>query len=322
MKTKLRHYWRFLVKRPWKLSSFLVIFFFALFLPGVGEMERLQLVYKKPLVRASQWDNYIAAAYPKKIGQEPFPFVTAGAVEIIDLDSMVSMIDANSRERLWPASITKLMTALVALDYYQPSQVLSVNSLPKIVDKESEMGLMVGDKLSVQSLINGLLIPSGNDAAFVLADNYPGGVEQFVYAMNEKARDLHMDDTHFENPSGLDSPKHFSSARDIARLTAVALKNPIISGAVNTIAVNLRDESGKKKYPVKNVNQLLGYVYGVDGVKTGFTDFAGQCLVSSVSRNGHRVVIVLLRSQDRFGETARIIEWVFRNFEWQTPQVP
>ncbi len=181
------------------------------------------------------------------------------------------------------------------------------------------MGLAVEDKVSVHNLIYGLLVPSGNDSAYTLADNYFGGFENFIYSMNKKAKDLHMVNTHFENPSGLDAPNHYSSAKDISLLTAIALKNKFISDAVATYGITLGDATGKKSYPMKNVNKFLGYLYGADGVKTGFTDLAGECLVASVSRNNHRVVSVVLKSNDRFGDSARLLEWAYRNFEWITP---
>lgn len=314
----LEHFGR---KNPWRVVSLIIVLIFSLFLPGTNFLETLQLQYQPPLVRASEFDDFQPAAYPKRTYDEPMPYVTAEAVEVLDVNSGVPMVEVNPNERLWPASITKLMTALVALDYYSPEQIVTVRRLVP-ASEESEMGLAVGDRLTVQSLIYGLLVPSGNDAAYTLADNYPGGIENFIYSMNERAKILHMESTHFANPSGLDQAEHFTTAKDISLLTMEALKNSLISRAVATSGITLGDASGKRSYTIKNVNQLLGYVYGVDGVKTGFTDFAGQCLVSSVSRDGHRVVVVLLKSQDRFGESSKIISWVFRNFQWIPPQIP
>lgn len=315
---ELEHFGR---KNPWRLASLAMVFMFVLFLPGTGFLETLQFQYQLPLVRASEFDNFQPSAYPKRIYEEPMPYVTAEAVEVLDVGSGVPMVEVNPDERLWSASITKLMTALVALDYYSPDQIITVRRLAP-ASEESEMGLAVGDRLTVQSLIYGLLVPSGNDAAYTLADNYPGGIENFIYSMNEKAKLLHMENTHYTNPSGLDQAEHYTTAKDISYLTVEALKNPLISRAVATSGITLGDATGKKSYTIRNVNQLLGYVYGVDGVKTGFTDFAGQCLVSSVSRDGHRVLVVLLKSQDRFGESAQLVSWIFRNFQWLSPQVP
>lgn len=295
-----------------------VLLFFVLFLPGQNYYETLQLEYKAPLVRANQLDDFVPSKYPKKIYQDDLPIVSAESAVVTDMESGVTLFSKNPNQRLQPASITKLMTALVALDYYKPEQILTVRRLAP-AKGESEMGLSVDDKVSVHNLIYGLLVPSGNDAAYTLADNYYGGFENFIYSMNKKAQDLHMANTHFENPSGLDTPNHYSSARDISLLTAVALKNKFISDAVATYGITLGDATGKKSYPMKNVNKFLGYLYGADGVKTGYTDLAGECLVASVSRNNHRVVSVVLKSDDRFGDSARLLEWAYRNFEWITP---
>ena len=315
---KLKKSSKYLLHHSYRLFSLLVIAAFFLLFPGNSYYETLEVTYRPPLVRASEYADFVPAPYPQKIGSEPAPYTTGESVVITVWESGVPMHELNPTKRLRPASITKLMTALVALDYYSLDQVLTVKRLAPPIpgEKESEMGLAVGDNISVRNLLYGLLIPSGNDAAYTLADNYEGGIENFIYSMNKKAKQLHMENTQFQNPVGIDGPEHYSSARDLSLLAAQSLKNDLIAKIVATSGVSLGDASGKKVYTMRNVNQLLGYVYGVDGVKTGFTDEAGQCLISSVSRNGHRIIIVLLKSQDRFGESAKLIEWVFGNYKW------
>jgi D-alanyl-D-alanine carboxypeptidase len=141
-------------------------------------------------------------------------------------------------------------------------------------------------------------------------------MDAFVEAMNQKAKELGMKNSHFENPSGIDGSNHYSTPRDITFLTSVALKNPTILDIVKTKQTVVADITGKRIYRLKNVNQLLGTVAGVDGVKTGFTTEAGQCLVTSATRNGHKIVIVLMGSADRFGESAKLVDWAFSNFQW------
>lgn len=269
-------------------------------------------------VRISPFDNFQVSKYPQKVGQETAPEISAVSAVVLDLESGTWLYEKNPNEKLRPASITKLMTALVSLDYYKIDQILIVKRLPP-AKSESEMMLKVGDKVSVQNLLYGLLVPSGNDAAYTLADNYPGGIENFIYSMNKKAKDLNMKNTHFQNPSGLDTDNHYSSAKDVALLAAAVLKNPLISKIVATYGITLSDATGQKFYPVKNVNQFLGYLYGADGVKTGFTELAGECLVASVSRDGHRVISVVLKSTDRFSDSAMLLEWVYRSFTWIIP---
>lgn len=300
--------------RPIQLIELAVILVFVLLLPRKSYLEN------KPVeaVRTSEFDKFEISKYPRKTTEEEAPEIFAVSAVVLDLESGVWLYEKNSSEKLRPASITKLMTALVSLDYYKTNQILTVKRLAP-AKGESEMMLKVEDKVSVQNLLYGLLVPSGNDAAYTLADNYPGGIENFIYSMNKKAEELHMENTHFQNPSGLDSDNHYSSSRDIALLTVTALKNSLISKIVATYGITLNDATGKEFYPVKNVNQFLGYLYGADGVKTGFTDLAGECLVASVSRDGHRVISVVLKSADRFSDSAMLLEWAYRNFTWIKP---
>lgn len=297
--------------------TLLAFLLFFLFLPGQNYYETLTLTPKEPLVRASEFDDFVVSQYPRKTGREQAPVITAEAAVVMDLESGVPLFSQNQDSRLYPASITKLMTALTALDYYSLDQTLTVERLV-FGNGEAEMGLKIGDRVSVKNLLYGLLVPSGNDAAYTIADNYPGGIENFIYAMNKKAENLHMESTHFANPSGLDAPNQFSTARDIALMSAAALKSDLISQIVATSGITLADVTGKRVYNLKNVNQFLNYLYGADGVKTGYTDLAGECLVASVSRDGHRLISVVLKSQDRFADSAKLLEWAYRNFSWET----
>jgi D-alanyl-D-alanine carboxypeptidase len=299
----------------YRYFSLLVIVLFALFLPGQNHYSMLQLEFNPPLVRASEFDNFQPSPYPKKIYNETAPYLTAESVMIRDLESSAPIYELNTHIHLRPASITKLMTALVVLDQYNLDTILTVGKLETVKD-EADMGLQLGDKINVKNLIYGLLIPSGNDAAYTLAYNYPGGIENFVSSMNEKAKELHMEDTHFDNPSGLDSPTHYTTSHDLSLLAMEVLKSDFLSNLIKTRYTTVSDITGERIYKLQNVNQLLGLTYGVDGIKTGFTDEAGQCLITSATRDGHRVMVVLLKSQDRFGESAKLVEWVFRNYKW------
>jgi len=292
---------------------------FLLFLPGQNYYETLTLQYKPPLVRATQLDNFVPSSYPKKVYQENPPMASAQSVVVRDLGSAVILYSKNPDEKRPMASITKLMTAIVALNFYSQNNVLTVKRLQAAAQGESEMGLAIGDKVSVKNLIYGLLVPSGNDAAYTFADNYPGGYENFIYSMNKKAENLHMFNTHFANPSGIDEDNHYSTANDLSLLAIEALKNPLISDAVATYGITLGDATGKKSYTMKNVNEFLGALNAADGVKTGNTDLAGQCLIASVSRDGHRLISVVLKSDDRFSDSANLIEWAYRNFKWIDP---
>ncbi len=308
-----------LIAKPFRASLFLVTLMFLFLLPGQNYYQTRILVSRPPLVRASQKANFLPSDYPVKKSEQSVPELSAKSAVAVDATSGVILYAKDPNEKLHPASITKLMTALVALDYYPLDRVLTVKRLVN-GSEESEMGLKVGDRLTVKNLLYGLLIPSGNDAAYTLADNYPGGIENFIYSMNQKARELSLFNTHFENPSGLDQDNHYMSSRDISRLAMVALKQPLIAEIVGTNWASVTDISGKKHYPLQNVNQLLLSYRGTFGIKTGFTDDAGQCLAAAIKRGSQTVITVVLKSDDRFADTKLLAGWVFRNFT-ETPAV-
>jgi len=162
-----------------------------------------------------------------------------------------------------------------------------------------------------------MLLSSGNDAAYALAENYPGGVLGFVSAMNKKAEQLNLTNTHFDNPAGFDSPQHFSSAKDLATITEEALKNPSLVRIFATKETSIVSLDKKYTHQLANLNKLLSQVKGVLGVKTGFTEGAKENLVTCVSRDGHQILTVVLGSNDRFGESTKLIEWTYENFIWQ-----
>ncbi len=254
------------------------------------------------------------AAYPQKYGSEDVPALSAEGVFVIDVDSAVPIYKKNADMELFPASTTKIMTATIALEEYQLDDILEV---PQATFSGSVMKLQPGERISVRNLLNGLLINSGNDAADTLAVNYPGGYFSFVQRMNARAIELGLRNTRFKNPSGLPDPEHKMSALDLAQLTSYALHDSTFKSIVTTKEKVVYGVSGEK-HILKSTNKLLGEVPGLDGVKTGYTEDAGEVLVSTVARDGHRIVAVLLKSNDRFGETRNIVEWVFRNYRWQT----
>lgn len=242
-----------------------------------------------------------------------FPVLSAQGVIATDRDSGVFLYEKNPDQELLPASTTKIMTALVALDYYPKDLVLEI---PEIRVEGQKMGLVRGEKITVENLLYGLLVYSANDAAEALAAGYPGGREFFIEAMNRKAKELHLTKTEFVNPSGLDASGHHSTARDMTLLAEVAMRDPFFSEIVSTKEIIIRSEDGKIVHRLKNINELLGEVEGVRGVKTGWTENARENLVTYVERGDKRILIGLLGSQDRFGETKELIDWIFENYDW------
>lgn len=248
------------------------------------------------------------------LNSDKFPVLSSQGAIAVDLDSAVILYEKNPDTPLLPASTTKILTAIVAMDYYDLQTVLEVNSINVIGQK---MKLVEGERMSVFNLIKGLLIYSANDAAEVLASNYPGGRVEFIKKMNEKAAQLQMNNSHFKNPTGLDQEGHVSTARDMVRLSEVALRNQTFQEIVATKEVIVKSVDEKFSHNLKNINELLGVVPGVMGVKTGWTEEARENLVSYVNRDGKKVLIAILGSQDRFGETRELIDWVYNNFTWK-----
>lgn len=242
------------------------------------------------------------------------PQVFAREVLVKDLATDTILYQKESSIPVPIASTTKIMTSLVASEYFKPNSVLTVGSSANTPG--SRVGLSLGESLSFRSLLYGMLLNSGNDAAFTLAENYPGGVLGFVSAMNKKVLQLNLKNTHFDNPAGFDSPKHYSSAEDLSKITQEALKNPTLARIFATKETNIVSLDKKYTHQLFNLNKLLLSVSGVLGVKTGTTEGAKENLVTLIERDGHRILLVVLGSQDRFGETTKLINWVYSNFQW------
>ncbi len=269
-------------------------------------------------VKAAQIEVKLEASPPATIERTPDyqdpPKTTASAAIIIDAKTTQPLYEKDSNAEHLPASTTKLMTALVALEKCNPDTVLTMG----IVQKDgTKMGLETGDQITVENLLYGLLINSGNDAAYALASGCSNSFNQFVDRMNEKAKELGMTNSHFMNPAGFDSPNHFSTAHDLAYLAKVAVTNPLISKIVTTKSTVVTDISGKKTYYLENVNKLLGVVDGVEGVKTGQTEGSLEILISKTTRHNNSIIVAVLGSHDRFGESKDLIEWAFKNYHWK-----
>lgn len=244
----------------------------------------------------------------------PIPNFTARAVFVKDLATDTVLYQKDSNVSYPIASTTKIMTALVASEYFKQNSVLVVGNSANIPG--SRVGLVYGEDLTFRSLLYGMLLNSGNDAAFALAENYPGGVLGFVSAMNKKVMELNLKNTRFDNPAGFDSPNHYSSAGDLTKITEEALKNATLTRIFATKETNIVSLNKKYTHQLLNLNRLLSDVKGVLGVKTGTTEGAKENLVTLIERDNHKVLLVILGSDDRFGETTKLINWTYSNFQW------
>ena len=314
-KKSFRDFLKFLGQEKLRFINLLVMMVILSLLPVKNFYTELEiLAQEEASFRYIDFELGEIGPYPVNAGGKEAPKLTANSALVVDVDSRVIMLAKNPDFQLLPASTTKLMTALVSLEHYGLTNVLEVKRVHKVGQR---MRLVEGEQMAVKNLLYGLLVQSGNDAAYVLAENYPGGLEAFVSRMNEKARELNLFQTKFTNPAGIDSDGQFISVHDLSILAAEAIKEPIIEEMVGTRTIMVPDISGKKKHNLKNINALLGRVEGVLGIKTGWTKGAGECLVGLTEREGKRVITVVLDSEDRFGETKKLINWVFENFEWE-----
>ncbi len=240
------------------------------------------------------------------------PKISATGAIIMDADSKVVLYSKNPDLRFSPASTTKLMTALTALDYFKPQDILTV----KIASREgSIIGLFSGESLTLENLIYAMLLPSANDAAFTIAQNYREGHDQFIEKMNQKAKDLELLNTYYGDPAGLLDRQNFTTAFDLARLASFAVSNPLIKEIVATKEKVITDTTGTFVYRLENLNELLG-VNGVNGVKTGYTEEAGQVLVTSKIEKGKTIIIVIMGSEDRFLDTQKLLDLVHENLSF------
>lgn len=228
--------------------------------------------------------------------------VSATAAILMDADSGEVLFEKNADRQMLIASTTKIMTALVVLDYGGLNRVVTVKQSHMV--EGSSMYLKPGEQITVEELLYGLLLCSGNDAALVLAD-YCGGVTEFVAKMNEKAQQLGMVNSSFANPNGLDDEAHYSTAHDMAILASYAAKNATFMRLCSTRSVTINGRI------MNNHNRLLREVDGCIGMKTGFTKAAGRTLVSCAQRDGHRLVAVTLQDGNDWADHAALYDYGF-----------
>lgn len=236
--------------------------------------------------------------------------ISAEKAIVLDAISGRVLYEKNADVKSLIASTTKIMTALLVCEQ---CNVLDRMRIPKeaVGIEGSSMYLKEGEVLTLQELLYGLMLSSGNDAAVALAIYCGGTVEGFSELMNDKARALGMNGTHFENPNGLDSKEHYSTARDLAVLASYAMENPVFSKTVSTKTITIGSRF------LRNHNKLLWLLNGAEGVKTGFTRAAGRVLVSSASRDGRRLVAVTIHDPDDWKDHSVLLNDGFSEYSEQ-----
>ncbi len=235
---------------------------------------------------------------------------SAQAYAVLDADTGVLLDGAQETQRLPMASTTKIMTGLLAAESGKLQQIITVSAASAGVEGSS-MYLKQGEQLPLQEVLYGLMLCSGNDAAECIAENL-GGRNTFVRRMNERAQQLGLSNTHFDNPSGLDGKTHYTTAHELAQLAAAALKNPIFAQIVATKSYTAGTRT------MVNHNKLLRMYPDTVGVKTGYTLTAGRCLVSAAKRNGRTVVAVTLHDRDDWNDHMHMLDAAFASMHTQT----
>ena len=259
---------------------------------------------------------FIAGAYSPS--QSIVKNTSAKAMVTIEANTKRVLYEKNKDERLPMASTTKIMTALCALESGSNlDEEFEID--PRAVGIEgTSMYLRKGEKLCLRDLLYGLILPSANDASCAIAYRISGSIEDFVALMNKKAKELNLVNTNFVNPHGLDAKDHYTSAYDLAIITAEALKNPEFVEIIGTKSKSVKGaggEQGELRF-LKNKNKLLTSFEGCTGVKTGFTDMAGRCFVASSKRGDLSVISVVLNCGHMFEECAMLMEKAFEEYNY------
>ncbi|TAK74244.1 MAG: D-alanyl-D-alanine carboxypeptidase [Dehalococcoidia bacterium] len=240
------------------------------------------------------------------------PVNTALAAVVMDEASGAVLYEKDAHRALPPASLTKIATAILAAESGRLDELVTVDVDSRVMRGSTVMGLVPGDRFTLRELLHGLMMPSGNDAALAIGRALAGSDAAFVQQMNDLSRRLGLTDTSWANPHGLGGANHYTSAYDLAILSRYYMSFPA-----------LRDVVSKRSYtagvdrPIEmwTLNPLFGYP-GVDGLKTGYTRTAGNTLVTSRVKDGHRIFVVILNDRERAGDAWALSQWAFETYRW------
>jgi D-alanyl-D-alanine carboxypeptidase (penicillin-binding protein 5/6) len=234
------------------------------------------------------------------------PVVKASALYLVELQSGRVLLEKNANRRLPPASLTKIMTALVALEAAPLQQVVKIDD--RAIVHHSSYDFRPGEEFLLRDLVTAMLVASANDACEAVAWHIGGNEKRFIAMMNERAVRLGLKGTHFANPCGFDAPEHYSTAADLAKLTEQALQQPFFSMMVRTLVREITTVDGARKMSLHTTNELLKDPE-VNGVKTGYTSKAGRCLIASMFKDGYRLLLVGLNVQDRWEQAPKLLRY-------------
>ncbi len=240
--------------------------------------------------------------------------ISASSAVMLEAATGRVLYEKNAHEKMPMASTTKIMTAIVALEYGDVNDTVVVSQNASGIEGSS-IWLSVGEKMSLSDMLFGLMLASGNDAAVAIAEHVGGSVENFVAMMNKKAQEIGAYNTHFANPNGLPADDHYTTAYDLALISAYAMQNDYFCEIVKTQYKTLPWEGHEWNRVVKNKNKILWSYEGGNGVKTGYTKEAGKCLSAAAMRDNMQLVTVVLNAPDMFNDCIKIMNYGFEEYE-------
>lgn len=284
---------------------FICLFFIILlsFSPVLADDENFEYLSDLSTIQSSNSENITE------------PTINSRAAIVYERSSGKILYGKEENEKRKMASTTKIMTAIVVLENTNLDDIVTISSKAEGTGG-SRLGLHKDDKISIQDLLYGLLLCSGNDAAVALAEHVSGDLSNFANMMNSKATSLGLSSTHFVTPHGLDDDNHYTTAYELALITNYALKNDVFANLVKTKTYTISINNHPKT--LSNTNELLGNLDGVYGVKTGFTNGANRCLVTAVKRDNMDIICIVLGAdtkKDRTKDSINLINYSFNNFK-------
>lgn len=304
-----------------------ILLFLLLLLPNAGASAAQTIREPGLLPGDASGPTFTLADLQRLRDQAAPPAIGARSAIVWDATAGVELFSKAPDERIAPASTTKMLTAIIALDLLKLDTPITVDardiSLPEY--GESSMNLATGDTLTFGDLLYGMMLPSGSDAARVVARaagtillaGAPGDpIARFVQEMNKRVAQLGLPNSHFANPHGDDAPGQYSSARDLLRIAVEGLKRPDFARVVATPAITVKTIDGRHTFDLQNTNDLLFSRPGVHGVKTGTTPECGECLVTAQWGPGGRIISVVLGATDRDADTTILLDWTNAAYRW------
>jgi serine-type D-Ala-D-Ala carboxypeptidase (penicillin-binding protein 5/6) len=302
-----------------KIAAVTVLGVIALLIPGqtlnkIEQRTQTEVLGTSTSAQSEQEATQLKAA-PEFARQIALPELTAKSAIAYDASSGAILYSKNFDEKLPVASLTKLMTAVVAMEYLDYNQVVTVQK-DDIRVIGTNMGLLPEERITVNNLLRGLLISSSNDASKVLARSAAGSESKFVALMNQKARNLGMIATNFNNPVGLDASDNYSTAHDLIKIVDEFAKNPMFNQIVQIHETEVSSVDNKITHRLRTTNKLLLENANVTGIKTGFTSIAKGNLIIRVKENSGEIITIVLGSDDREADTRKLIDWVVGVYKW------